>query len=113
MKQGIYIATSLVGGFFDEEFKDETQRLFKRRENDEVKFVISDLLEFELIEAAKRVSDLLLNHPTDRFERIELTQELKDLSDKYITEKVVGKTSLENCRHITFATINQVDVLTS
>ena len=113
MKQRIYIDTSVVGGFFDEEFKDATQRLFKRLEKDEVKFVISDLLELELIQAPKRVSDLLLNYPTDRFERIELTQEIVDLADKYITEKVVGKTSLEDCRHIALATINRVDVLAS
>ena len=30
-----------------------------------------------------------------------------------ITEKVVGKTSLEDCRHIALATINKVDVLAS
>jgi predicted nucleic acid-binding protein len=113
MRQRIYIDTSVVGGFFDEEFKDATQRLFKRLEKDEVKFVISDLLELELIQAPNRVSDLLLNYPADRFERIELTQETMDLADKYITEKVVGKTSLEDCRHIALATINRVDVLAS
>ncbi len=113
MRQRIYIDTSVVGGFFDEEFKDATQRLFKRLEKDEVKFVISDLLELELIQAPKRVSDLLLNYPADRFERIELTQETMNLADKYITEKVVGKTSLEDCRHIALATINRVDVLAS
>jgi predicted nucleic acid-binding protein len=113
MRQRIYIDTSVVGGFFDEEFKDATQRLFKRLEKDEVKFVISDLLELELIQAPKRVSDLLLNYPADRFERIELTQETMNLADKYITENVVGKTSLEDCRHIALATINRVDVLAS
>jgi hypothetical protein len=35
------------------------------------------------------------------------------LADRYITEKVVGRTSLEDCRHIALATINKVDVLTS
>jgi predicted nucleic acid-binding protein len=113
MRQRIYIDTSVVGVFFYEEFKDATQRLFKRLEKDEVRFVISDLLELELIQAPKRVSDLLLNYPTGRFERIELTQEIMDLADKYITEKVVGKTSLEDCRHIALATINRVDVLAS
>ena len=113
MRQRIYVDTSVIGGFFDEEFKDATQRLFKRLERDEVKFVISDLLELELIQAPKQVSDLLLNYPADRYERIELTQETMDLADKYITEKVVGKSSLEDCRHIALATINRVDVLAS
>ncbi len=40
MKQRIYIDTSVVGGLFDEEFKDATQRLFKRLTDNEVKFVI-------------------------------------------------------------------------
>ena len=92
MRQRIYIDTSVVGGFFDEEFKDATQRLFKRLENNEVIFVISDLLELELIYAPKHVSELLLKYPNDRFERIELTQEIIDLADKYISEKVVGRT---------------------
>jgi predicted nucleic acid-binding protein len=111
--QRIYIDTSVVGGFFDEEFKDATQRLFKRLENNEVLFVISDLLELELIQAPKHVGDLLLNYPASRFERIELTEETMILADRYITEKVVGRTSLEDCRHIALATINRVDVLAS
>jgi len=36
-----------------------------------------------------------------------------ELADRYIAEKVVGKTSLEDCRHIALATINKVDVLAS
>jgi len=71
----IYVDTSIIGGFFDDEFKEATQRLFKRLEKDEVRFVISDLLELELIQAPKHVSELLLKYPGDRFERIELTQE--------------------------------------
>jgi hypothetical protein len=34
-------------------------------------------------------------------------------ADAYIEEKVVGKTSLEDCRHIAMATIHKVDVLAS
>ena len=60
MKQRIYIDTSVVGGYFDDEFKDATQRLFKRLQDNEVKFVISDLLELELIQAPSHVSELLL-----------------------------------------------------
>ena len=113
MKQRIYIDTSVVGGFFDEEFKEATQRLFKRLEDNEVKFVISDLLELELIQAPKHVNELLLKYSSDRFERIELTEEIMNLADRYITEKVVGRTSLEDCRHIALATVNRVDVLAS
>ena len=113
MKQRIYIDTSIVGGYFDEEFKDDTVALFDRFENDEIIFVISDLLELELLYAPTRVKDLLLKYPLNKFITVALTQEVFDLADTYIAEKVVGKSSLEDCRHIALATINRVDVLAS
>jgi len=61
----------------------------------------------------KRVRNLLVNYSSDSFEIVELTEEAKDLADKYIVENVVGSTSLDDCRHIALATINKVDVLVS
>lgn len=113
MKQRIYIDTSVVGGYFDEEFSDATRGLFKRFENKEIIFVVSDLLDLELIAAPQNVRDLLHQYSSDRFERIQLTEEAIKLADTYISEKVVGKTSLEDCRHIALATIHRVDVLAS
>ncbi len=113
MKQRIYIDTSVVGGYFDEEFSDATRGLFKRFENNEIIFVVSDLLDLELIAAPQNVRDLLHKYSSDKFERIQLTEEAIKLADTYIAEKVVGKTSLEDCRHIALATIHRVDVLAS
>ena len=113
MIQRIYIDTSIVGGYFDEEFKKATHILFDRLEAQDIRFVISDLLELELANAPKRVSQLLMNYPEHYFEKVELTEEVLTLADMYISEKVVGKTSLEDCRHIALATINKVDVLAS
>jgi predicted nucleic acid-binding protein len=113
MKQRIYIDTSVVGGFFDTEFETATHGLFKRLENGEIIFVVSDLLDLELLNAPKRVRDLLPKYPKFYFERVELTEEILQLADTYIQEKVVGKTSIEDCRHIAMATINKVDVLAS
>jgi predicted nucleic acid-binding protein len=113
MKQRIYIDTSVIGGYFDEEFKDATRELFKRFENNEITFVVSDLLDLELIGAPKNVRELPYKFSADKFERVELSDEASLLADTYIAEKVVGKTSLEDCRHIAIATINKVDVLAS
>jgi hypothetical protein len=113
MKQRIYIDTSVVGGYFDEEFSEVTQGLFNRLENDEIIFVISDLLDLELTGAPQNVRELLYRFTPDKFERVQLTEEAIRLADTYISEKVVGKTSLEDCRHIALATINRVDVLAS
>ena len=113
MLQRIYIDTSIVGGYFDEEFSEATIMLFQRLENHEILFVVSDLLDLELIKAPQHVRELLLKYSPDRFERVELTEAANILADAYISEKVVGKTSLEDCRHIALATINKVDVLAS
>ncbi len=113
MKQRIYLDTSVVGGYFDEEFRDATIRLFERLENDEVTFVVSDLLDLELLNAPENVKELLQKYSSDKFERVELTEESIQLADAYVDWKVVGKTSLEDCRHIALATINKVDVLAS
>ncbi len=113
MKQKIYIDTSVVGGYFDEEFKEATIKLFERLENNEIIFVVSDLLDLELINAPLQVREHLLNYSFDKFQRVELTEDAIKLADTYIEEKVVGKSSLEDCRHIALATINKVDVLAS
>ncbi len=113
MKQRIYIDTSIVVGYFDEEFKEATLKLFERLEKEEVVFVVSDLLDIELFIAPNHVRELLLKYPPKNFERIELTEESINLANSYISEKVVGKTSLMDCRHIALATIHKVDVLAS
>lgn len=87
--------------------------LFERLTRSEIIFVVSDLLDLELINAPTHVRELLFQYSADKFERVELTEEAVRLADSYIVEKVVGKTSLEDCRHIALATIFKVDVLAS
>jgi hypothetical protein len=70
-------------------------------------------LDLELTKAPKQVKELLFKYSPEMFERVELTIEAIQLADTYIGEKVVGRTSLEDCRHIAIATINKVDVLAS
>ncbi len=75
--------------------------------------MVSDLLDLELINAPQHVREHLLNYSADKFERVELNEDTIKLANAYIDEKVVGKTSLEDCRHIAMATIHKVDVLAS
>jgi predicted nucleic acid-binding protein len=55
----IYIDTSIVGGYFDDEFSVETKALFERLENKEIMFIISSVLTQELQKAPKNVQSLL------------------------------------------------------
>jgi len=112
-QQRIYIDTSVVGGFFDTEFEKETKMLFERLENKEVVFVISEVLTGELENAPDRVKNLLSNYSSECFKEVSLTDEARQLAEKYIAENVVGMTSYDDCCHIALATIHRVDVLAS
>jgi len=113
MKQRIYIDTSIVGGYFDKEFEEPTKALFAKLKRKEIVFVISNVLEKELLKAPPQVKDLLLQYEEYGLEKVELNQEAESLANAYIKEKVVGSTSLEDCQHIAIATINKVNVLAS
>ncbi len=75
--------------------------------------MVSDLLDLELKNAPERVGDLLFRYSSDCFQRVTITEECEYLASEYINEKVVGRTSYEDCLHIAVATINNVDVLVS
>ncbi|MCL1865083.1 MAG: PIN domain-containing protein [Spirochaetes bacterium] len=109
----IYIDTSIVGGYFDDEFSADTQALFKRLENNEVVFMVSTVLRQELQKAPENVQELLGKYDASCFEYIELTEEAVELANKYINENVVGKTSGDDCLHIALATIFKADALVS
>jgi predicted nucleic acid-binding protein len=111
-KLRVYVDTSVIGGYFDDEFSADTQLLFDEILKGEYKLVISDLTEKELVNAPERVRTLLIDLGVD-FELVSVTQESIDLATEYLTEKVVGQTSVDDCIHIATATIIKVDLLVS
>lgn len=113
MKQIIYLDTSVFGGYFDEEFEEYTVPFFERIFRKEVRIIFSSVTEQELENAPLPVKDLIRNLPSDITEFIEVTAESIELASNYINEKVVGKTSFNDCLHIALATINKADYLAS
>jgi predicted nucleic acid-binding protein len=113
MNQRIYIDTSVVGGYFDDEFSSDTILFFERVKNGELTIVVSDLLEAELLRAPKFVKELLQSVSIQQIENVRLSPEASELADKYIDAKVVGRTSRADCQHIAIATLCKADVLVS
>ena len=113
MLKRIYIDTSVFGGYFDKEFEKETKPFFNKIFENRIKINISEILELELYRAPDEIKDLFESLPPDLLERVELTDEARLLSEKYVSEKVVGKISRADCQHIALATINKADVLVS
>ena len=113
MKPRLYFDTSVFGGVYDKEFQVETEQLFEMVKTGEITSVYSDLSEFELENAPEKVKEHFTGLPNNHIEFIEITEEMNLLANEYINEKVVGETSIDDCRHIACATIKKVDYLVS
>ena len=113
MKQRFYFDTSVFGGVYDIEFEEETLQLFERVKLGKIVCVYSDLTETELIKAPENVKKYFSELPKENTERVIVNGEIIELATKYLEEKVVGKTSFDDCLHIATATLNKVDMLVS
>jgi len=113
MKQRVYIDTSVVGGFYDVEFREFTRPLFDKIKNGKIIVIYSDLLEKELQDAPERVKDVIKEMPIQNVEIVKISDEAIALAQKYIDENVIGKSSYEDCLHIALATLNRADIIVS
>jgi phosphosulfolactate synthase (CoM biosynthesis protein A) len=112
-KLRLYFDTSVFGGIYDIEFQKETEQLFDMVKAGKITCVYSDLTEFELENAPEKVKEHFISLDRNTTEFIEITEEINTLAKEYVAEKVVGETSIDDCRHIACATINNVDYLVS
>lgn len=108
-----YFDTSIFGGYFDDEFSAETRALFNQVNEGKIICLFSDLIAKELNSAPSRVRELFDNLPTQSKESLLVNQEIAILAEEYINQKVVGKTSKDDCIHIATATIYHANALVS
>jgi predicted nucleic acid-binding protein len=111
--QRFYFDTSVFGGVFDKEFEEATLQLFERVKVGQVICLFSDLTETELLNAPENVKQNFKSLAKENIERVVVTDEVLTLAAKYVTEKVVGQTSFDDCIHIATATIYKADILVS
>ena len=113
MKQRVYIDTSVIGGCFDIEFEDWSNRLFEDFITGKKIAVISDITLDELSEAPQKVKDNFETIPEDSLEIITSNEESRILANLYIKEGAVTKKYYEDALHIAISTIDKVSVLAS
>tara|TARA_R110002072_G_scaffold242850_1_gene401873 strand:- start:300 stop:758 length:459 start_codon:yes stop_codon:yes gene_type:complete len=113
MKPRLYFDTSVFGGVYDNEFENETRQLFEMVERGEILCLYSEIVEIELVTAPQKVKAHFNRIKDDCKEFLEFSENAENLAIQYLEEKVVGKTSLDDCRHIATATIHKADYLVS
>ena len=106
----LYLDTSIFGGYYDELFMQDTRLLFEKIKSGKYNVFVSGTVIRELKKAPENIKNLLNEI---NYNLIDVTTECENLADEYIAEKVVGKTSRDDCIHIATATINNIDVLVS
>lgn len=113
MKPRIYIDTSVIGGYFDEEFESASRRLFDRIANKDFDVYFSEVNETELSLAPKHIRDLKNIIPTDCYKYLILNDEAKELAETYVKENALGQASLNDAYHIALASVSRLDCLIS
>lgn len=113
MRPRIYIDTSVIGGYFDEEFEEATRQFFDRIENKDFDIYFSEVNETELSLAPENIKDLKNLIPSECYKYLELNDEAKKLAESYISEKALGKASTNDAYHIAIASVNRLDCLVS
>ena len=111
MIKRVYIDTSVFGGYFDSEFAEPTKKFLKVLNTKNITILVSEILELEIYKAPDHIVELF--ESLTNIERLQMTDEAKILAELYISENVVGRTSMADCQHIALATINKTDVLVS
>lgn len=108
LKQRFYFDTSVFGGVFDEEFEESSIQLFEKVKLGQIVCLYSDLTEGELFDAPTEIKDFFKTLPGECLEKVPITDEAIRLANRYIDEKVVGRTSFDDCIHIAVATIKRL-----
>ncbi len=112
-KQRVYIDTSVIGGCFDKEFAEWSNKLFDEFIEGKKIAVISDITIEELEYAPEHIRKIIEKIPNDYIEYVILDDESDGLAELYIKNKAITRKFLEDARHIAISTVVNVDVLVS
>jgi rRNA-processing protein FCF1 len=107
----IYIENSVIGGYFDDEFKEYTHKLFDEFREGKYKPIISSHVITELENGAPET--VKENLRTLDYEEFAVTEEMEKLAEKYMEQRIVSQNYYSDALHIAVATVIGVDVLVS
>ena len=108
----LYLDTSVIGGYFDDEWKDATQELWRQMEAGRFRFLSSDVTTQEIEDAPGNVRDLF----DDTFSAetlLEVTDEREDLAAAYLRQGVVPPKYADDATHVAVCTVARLQYLVS
>ena len=109
-KQKIYLDTPVIGGCYDKEFDDDSNKVIEMIKLNIYEGFVSSVTIAELDDAPARVKKIL---EVVEFSILYLNDEIISLSEKYIKENIISEKFKRDCEHIATATVYNIDVLIS
>jgi rRNA-processing protein FCF1 len=102
----IYIENSVIGGYFDDEFKEYTHKLFDEFRKGKYKPIISSHVIAELENGAPE--NVTENLKTVDYEEFTVNDEMVKLAEKYMEQNIVSQNYYSDALHIAVATVINV-----
>ena len=112
-KPRIYVDTSVIGGCHDEEFCEDSMRLFAAFCDGEARMLLSGITLEELANAPTYVRQTTSPVPSEHTELLAISREAEELADAYIARDAIGGGNRTDALHVALATLARADVLAS
>ena len=109
----IYADTSVFGGCFDQEFAEESRKLFEEIQEGRFILAVSATTLRELEGAPLQVRQVLGDLPDRCVESLPASEEVAKLRDAYVALGVVSEASRLDAEHIASASVGDVDLIVS
>ncbi len=108
----LYLDTSVLGGYYDDKWEEDTVALWQQMEAGQWRFVSSDITTKEIEGAPENVRDLFARtFPLGTL--LEVTDEMEDLAAAYIAQGVVTQKYEDDALHVAVCTVARIDFLVS
>lgn len=112
-KERIYTDSSVIGGYFDKEFEEDSRRFIDTVKTGRIKLLLSTVVVREITNAPAHVQELLASILPEHIEHVPITEEVLSLRDAYLDAKIVGTKWIDDATHVAAATVSRSDAIVS
>jgi len=116
-KETIYLDTSVVSAYNDKrEFEKmaQTQEFIRQVEDDKtVAIYISSLVKDEISRISNSERKKELEKLMSTYQSLDITDEIEQLAEIYITNKVIPENYPDDALHLAIATVSNIDIVMS
>ena len=108
----LYLDTSVIGGYFDDEWKEPTRELWRQMEAGQFQFLTSEVTIDELTAAPQRVRELFARtFPPEAI--LGVTAEMENLAAAYMSHHILPPKYSDDARQVAACTVATIEYLVS